>query len=110
MNGKWKLAELLGIGGTAAVYAATHRNGARVAIKIMHAEFTSDSERCARFQREGYAANLVEHPGGSRSDDGVDDEHGGTVSVMEPCEARPCRCCSVALQEGCPSSARSSGR
>jgi serine/threonine-protein kinase len=83
VNGKWKLAELLGLGGTAAVYAATHRNGARVAIKMMHAEFTSDVERCARFQREGYAANLIQHPGVvSIHDDGVD-EHGQPFLVME---------------------------
>jgi serine/threonine-protein kinase len=83
VNGKWKLAELLGLGGTAAVYAATHRNGARVAIKVMHAEFASDVERCARFQREGYAANLIQHPGVvSIHDDGID-EHGQPFLVME---------------------------
>jgi len=29
---KWRLDVLLGVGGMAAVYAATHRNGSRVAI------------------------------------------------------------------------------
>jgi serine/threonine-protein kinase len=83
VNRKWQLGELLGTGGTAAVYAATHRNGARVAIKMLHPEFTSDSERCARFQREGYAANLVEHSGVvSIHDDGVDDR-GQPFLVME---------------------------
>jgi serine/threonine protein kinase len=80
---KWRLTSLLGIGGTASVYAATHRNGARVALKIMHPELASDPERCARFQREGYAANLVGHPGVvSIHDDGVD-EHGQPFLVME---------------------------
>ena len=34
--GKWRLDRLLGMGGMAAVYAATHRNGKRVAVKMLH--------------------------------------------------------------------------
>ena len=38
LRDKWRVDQLLGLGGMAAVYAATHRNGKRAAIKILHAE------------------------------------------------------------------------
>ncbi len=60
---KWRIDALLGIGGTAAVYAATHRNGKRVAVKILRSELTSYEEVTTRFAREGYVANKIEHPG-----------------------------------------------
>jgi serine/threonine-protein kinase len=60
---KWTIETLLGVGGMAAVYEARHRNGARAAIKILHPELSRNKEVCERFRREGYAANLVEHPG-----------------------------------------------
>jgi serine/threonine protein kinase len=63
LNDKWTLERLLGVGGMAAVYAARHRNGARAAIKVLHRDLSRHSEVRQRFQREGYAANAVEHPG-----------------------------------------------
>lgn len=63
LQDKWTLDSLLGIGGMAAVYAATHRNGKRVAIKMLHAEFSHDDEVRTRFLREGYAANTIQHEG-----------------------------------------------
>jgi serine/threonine-protein kinase len=60
---KWTLEEVLGVGGMAAVYAATHRNGKRVAVKMLHAEFSHDEEVRTRFLREGYAANTIRHEG-----------------------------------------------
>ena len=36
IKGKWTIDALLGTGGMASVYAATHRNGQRAALKIMH--------------------------------------------------------------------------
>src|SRR5258708_7054483 len=80
---KWRLDVLLGVGGMAAVYAATHRNGSRVAIKILHAELSVSSEIRMRFLREGYAANAVGHDGVvSVSDDDVG-EDGAPFLVME---------------------------
>lgn len=42
IKGKYRLESMLGIGGMATVYAATHRNGSRVALKILHSEFARD--------------------------------------------------------------------
>jgi serine/threonine-protein kinase len=63
LSGKWQLDSLLGMGSMAAVYGATHRNGKRVAVKMLHPEMAVDPDVKARFLREGYAANKVEHPG-----------------------------------------------
>jgi serine/threonine protein kinase len=63
LNDKWTLERLLGVGGMAAVYAGRHRNGARAAVKILHPELGRYKEVRERFQREGYAANKVHHPG-----------------------------------------------
>jgi eukaryotic-like serine/threonine-protein kinase len=63
LRDRWKIDGLLGVGGMAAVYRATHRNGKRVAIKILHADVSADTELRGRFLREGYLANKVDHPG-----------------------------------------------
>jgi serine/threonine-protein kinase len=63
LNEKWTLERLLGVGGMAAVYAGCHRNGARAAIKLLHPDLSRHREVRERFQREGYAANKVAHPG-----------------------------------------------
>jgi eukaryotic-like serine/threonine-protein kinase len=60
---KWQLERLIGVGGVAAVYAARHKNGRRVAIKMLHPELAVDASIRRRFLREGYAANRVEHSG-----------------------------------------------
>jgi predicted Ser/Thr protein kinase len=63
IKGKWKLDSVLGVGGMASVFAATHRNGSRAALKIMHMEFARDANIRERFLREGYVANRIDHPG-----------------------------------------------
>src|ERR1700722_14712916 len=47
----------------AAVYAGRHRNGAIAAVKVLHPGLARNKEIRERFQREGYAANKVSHPG-----------------------------------------------
>jgi serine/threonine protein kinase len=80
---KWKLESLLGIGGMAVVYAATHRNGKRVAVKMLHPEFGHDEEMRTRFLQEGYAANTIQHDGAvSVLDDDVAPD-GAAFIVME---------------------------
>ncbi len=83
LRGKWRLDSLLGVGGMAAVYVGTHRNGKRGAVKMMHVEIGWNEEARARFLREGYAANRVDHPGAvSVLDDDVA-EDGSVFLVME---------------------------
>jgi serine/threonine protein kinase len=81
---RWHLDALLGVGGMAAVYAATHRNnGKRVAIKMLHPELSTNREIRQRFIDEGYAANRVGHPGAvSVLDDDVA-EDGAAFLVMD---------------------------
>lgn len=80
---KWTLEALLGFGGVAAVYAARHRNGRRVAVKVLHPELAVDSRMKARFLREGYVANKVAHPGAVAVLDDAVDKDGSVLLVME---------------------------
>ncbi len=83
LRDKWHLDALLGVGGMASVYAATHRNGKRAAVKVLHGSAAHDNVVRARFLREGYVANRVGHPGAvSVLDDDVD-EDGTVFLVME---------------------------
>src|SRR5262249_14371499 len=80
---RWRLDALLGVGGMAAVYAATHRNGKRVALKMLHPELSSLDHMKHRFLDEGYAANRVGHAGVvSVLDDEVADD-GAVYLVMD---------------------------
>jgi serine/threonine-protein kinase len=80
---KWQVDRLLDMGGMASVYAATHRNGNRVAIKLLHPTFAEHEDVKNRFLEEGYVANKVGHPGAVQvlDDDVVDD--GTPFLVME---------------------------
>jgi eukaryotic-like serine/threonine-protein kinase len=80
---KWTIERLIGVGGMAVVYRATHRNKKRAAIKMLHPEFSLDQRIRARFLREGYVANTVGHPGAVRVDDDDVTEEGAAFLVME---------------------------
>jgi serine/threonine-protein kinase len=67
----------------AVVYAATHRNQKRFAIKMLHPELSSRQDVRARFLREGYAANTVDHPGAVAVLDDDISESGVAFLVME---------------------------
>jgi serine/threonine-protein kinase len=80
---RWHLDALLGVGGTAAVFAATHRNGKRVALKMLHPELSACPDMRQRFLDEGYVANSVGHPGAvSVIDDDVT-ENGHVFLIMD---------------------------
>ncbi|AUX24596.1 protein kinase [Sorangium cellulosum] len=83
LRGKWRLDHLLGAGGMAAVYAGTHRNGMRGAVKILRRELSENEEARSRFLREGYVANRVDHPGIVRVLDDDVTEDGAVFLVME---------------------------
>jgi serine/threonine-protein kinase len=80
---KYRIEELLGIGGMAAVYRATHRNRAEFAIKMLHPELSMREGFRQRFLREGYAANSVKHPGVVAVVDDDVTEDGSAFLVME---------------------------
>lgn len=63
IDGSWQLRRLLGLGGMAAVYAAVDGSGKRAAIKLLHTHLAKNPGVRARFQREAYIANKIEHPG-----------------------------------------------
>ncbi len=83
INGKYRIDSLLGVGGMASVYATTHRNGTRKALKILHTEFARDQGITERFLREGYVANKIEHRGRVAIDDDGMTEAGEPFLVME---------------------------
>jgi eukaryotic-like serine/threonine-protein kinase len=83
LNGKWRLDEIIGIGGMATVYAAMHRNQKRAAVKMLHTELSIEETVRTRFLREGYMANTVDHPGAVMVFDDDIAEDGSAFLVME---------------------------
>jgi eukaryotic-like serine/threonine-protein kinase len=83
LNDKWRIDRVIDLGAMAAVFAATHRNGKRVAIKMLHPSVAAKDNIRQRFLREGYVANKVQHRGAVQilDDDKTDD--GGVFLVME---------------------------
>jgi serine/threonine-protein kinase len=83
LRDKWRLDALIGVGGMAAVYAATHRNGSRAAVKLLHTELSLNDQVRSRFLREGYVANAVDHEGAVKVLDDDIAEDGSLFLVSE---------------------------
>ena len=83
IRGKYRVDAFLATGTMANVYAATHRNGSRVALKILHKELAGDKARNERFKREGYFANAINHAGVAKAIDDDVTEDGCAYLVME---------------------------
>jgi serine/threonine-protein kinase len=88
LRDKYTLDALIGVGGMAAVYRGAHRNGNRVAVKLLHAELSVHADIRARFLKEGYVANSVDHPGVVRVLDDDVTEDGVVFLVMELLEGK----------------------
>jgi serine/threonine-protein kinase len=89
IRGKYRLDRVLGVGGMAVVFAATHRNKKRVAVKMLRTSVGASADMQRRFLREGHVANTVEHPGAvSVLDDDVA-EDGTAFLVMELLDGAP---------------------
>jgi serine/threonine-protein kinase len=88
LRGKWYLDALLGVGGSASVYSGKHRNGIVGAVKVLHPALARDVTMRERFSREGYVANLVDHPGVVQVIDDDETEDGLPFLVMELLEGR----------------------
>jgi len=86
IRGKYRLDGLLGVGGMAVVYLATHRNNRRVAVKMLHPELSLSAAVRGRFLKEGYVANTVDHPGAVAVLDDDVAEDGAAFLVMERLE------------------------
>jgi serine/threonine-protein kinase len=80
---KWHIDSVIGAGAWGTVYAATHRNRSRVAIKVLHPEVSIDDQIRARFIRECYVANTIEHRGVVSLIDDDEAEDGSAFLVME---------------------------
>lgn len=83
LHQKWHLDTFLGKGGMADVFAATHRNGSRGAVKILHPWLAADPTLRQRLIREGYLSNKVGHPGAVRVLDDHEGDDGVVYMVME---------------------------
>jgi serine/threonine-protein kinase len=61
--GNYRVISLLGEGGMGAVYLAEHPGiGRRVAVKVLHKQFTGDDQLLGRLLNEARAANAIRHP------------------------------------------------
>jgi eukaryotic-like serine/threonine-protein kinase len=97
LRDRWHLDALIDVGGMAAVYAATHRDGTRGAVKMLHVETSHSEDLVRRFRREGQIANKIGHPGALRViDDAEDDEDGRPFLVMELLEGSTLQQCAIA--------------
>jgi serine/threonine protein kinase len=83
LRDKYRIDRVIGVGGMAAVYAATHRNQKQFAVKVLHTELSYREDIRTRFLREGYAANSVKHPGAVAVLDEDVAEDGAAFLVME---------------------------
>ena len=81
--GKYRIDRVLGVGGMAVVYVATHRMQKQFALKMLHPELSLRSDIRQRFLREGIAANTVGHPGAVSVIDNDTTEDGAAFLVME---------------------------
>ncbi|UQA55964.1 bifunctional serine/threonine-protein kinase/ABC transporter substrate-binding protein [Polyangium aurulentum] len=83
LRDKYRIERVLGVGGMAIVYLAVHRNGHRVAVKMLHPELAVHADHRERFVREGYVANSIEHPSTVRVIDDDISEDNCPFLVME---------------------------
>ena len=62
--GSYRVLRVLGVGGMGTVYEAEHLQIARrVAIKVLHGEFSHNQELVERFLNEARAVNEINHAG-----------------------------------------------
>ena len=63
IDGRYRLLHRVGSGGMADVWCAEDQQlGRRVALKLLHRQFSEDPEFVERFKREASAAASLQHP------------------------------------------------
>lgn len=82
LGGKYRLVQVLGVGGTAVVYRAEGPDGF-VALKLLHDWLGRSEEVSRRFMREGYVGNVLDHRGTVRVLDAGNDDDGSAFLVLE---------------------------
>jgi eukaryotic-like serine/threonine-protein kinase len=113
LRDKYTIDAVLGRGGMAVVYQATHRNnGRQFAIKMLLPEHAGSEDMRRRFRREGRIANAVDHEGAVHVIDDDVAEDGTAFLVLELLKGIACHelaersgrrlpvaaACSVAIQ------------
>jgi serine/threonine-protein kinase len=88
LDDEWRLDALLGVGATAAVYAAS-RNGRRAAIKLLHQDYARNDEARARLSREMMVVWKIDHPGAICIHGQGESEDGTMYLVMELLDGEP---------------------
>ncbi|MBK6692664.1 MAG: serine/threonine protein kinase [Myxococcales bacterium] len=84
IQGRYRIDQLVGEGGMAAVYRAHHLHMRKdVAVKVLHAEMTRMREVVQRFEREAMAAAHIEHPNVAAAKDFGQLEDGSFFLVLE---------------------------
>lgn len=83
LRDKWHIDDVIGIGGMAAVYSATHRIGRRDAIKILHPEIAVSKELRKRFEQEARAISQLGHAATVQVRDIDVTDDGAPFMVME---------------------------
>src|SRR5882672_7830809 len=81
---RYRIEAVLGEGGMGVVYQAEHVHmRKRVALKVLRAEWSKQSEVVARFEREAVAAGKIEHANVARATDFGRLEDGSFFLVLE---------------------------
>jgi serine/threonine protein kinase len=84
VDGRYRVERLLGTGGMGAVYEAEHIEiGKKVALKVLHPQFSRQADLVARFRREARAASKVGHPNIVDVTDSGTTSNGDVYFVME---------------------------
>jgi len=90
LSGRYVIDEVLGEGGMATVYGATHKlTGKSVALKVMHPTLATDAVVRERFRREAKNAQKLTHPNIIEIYDQGETEDGTAYIAMERLHGAP---------------------
>ena len=92
VGGRYRIEALLGEGAMGAVFLAEHRlMRKKVALKVLHPQWSTVPDIVGRFEREAMAASRIEHPNVAAATDFGQLEDGAFFLVLEFVEGRTLR-------------------